>query len=115
MCVHSEHPKAVIQDLAVTRRPEAMLQAIATSLVRTLPRFAWCNPKQPPTVRLQINWIPLWDWSVLAGRLKGQHPKGRLCIPPYPRWEGSVLRLGFLVQVPMPPMPAISCAQRPSW
>ena len=36
MCVHSEHPKAVIQDLAVTRRPEAMLQAIATSLVRTL-------------------------------------------------------------------------------
>ena len=97
MCVHSEHPKAVTQDLAGTRRPEAtsaMLQAIAASLVRTLPPFATVRPGTL-MVSLQIIWIPLWDWSVLAGRLKGQHRKGRLCIPPYPPQRGQRLDAGF--------------------
>ena len=100
MCVHSEHPKGVIQDLAGTRRPEAMLQAIAASLVRTLPRLATVQPEEPCTVRLQINWFLSGTGASSLGGSRGsstRDPKGRLCIPPYPRWEGSVLRLGFVV------------------
>ena len=37
-------------------------------------------------------WIPLWDGSALAGRLKGQHPKGRLSLPSL---RGQRLDAGF--------------------
>ena len=96
MCVHSE--LGVIQDLAGTRRPEAMLQAIAASLVRTLPRLATVQPETAmhgaPTDQL----VPFWDWSVLAGRLKGQQhpgPEGAAVHPSLPSLGGQRLEAGF--------------------
>ncbi|CAE7439728.1 MKK3, partial [Symbiodinium microadriaticum] len=45
--------------------------------------------------------IIFWKPALIAGRLKGQHPLGRLYYPPNPRWEGRAKKLGLLVQVPM--------------
>ncbi|CAE7382941.1 CML13, partial [Symbiodinium microadriaticum] len=38
--------------------------------------------------------------SMIAGRIWGRHPLGPPYTPPCPRWEGSVRKLGLLVQVP---------------
>ena len=73
-------------------------------------RPRWCAHCLAPPLRYRLTFLhtplvptvlPRWDRSVLAGRLRGRHALGRPYTPPYPRWEGSVKKLGLLVQVPM--------------